>query len=64
MHRLACAKESLPRCFRDLFSKGSRTTAAIERVVAIPEWPPVGVVFAGDGTDIKRRIHGVRFSAA
>src|SRR5256885_7931167 len=60
----ACAEKALPRCRRDLLRKSGWTSAAIEGVVAIPEWSPPSIVFASDRTDFGLWGHGGAGSAA
>src|SRR5438876_12112165 len=64
VNRFAGAEEALPCCHRDLLRKSSWTTAAIEFVVAIPEWAPASIVFASDRTDVAPLGHGGAESGA
>src|SRR5436190_744388 len=56
-HRLGRIEESRPGGPRDLLGERGRTLAAVERVIAIPERTPTGVVAGLDGTDADRLRH-------
>src|SRR5580698_8648036 len=51
MHRLIGIEEARPGHLCDFVGQGCWTEAAIELVIAVPEWKPLREVFARDGTD-------------
>jgi hypothetical protein len=61
VNRFRGAEKTLPGQFDDRLGQGSRPTAAIEGVIAVPEHPPLRMVAAKQGSDDEGMSQDVSF---